>query len=73
MVSGYAYKYIYIYAHERSMVFPALIFMKLTSAEQCYVQICHTKFYPNWMVNMRNMDRNSFMCKHEEWLLQPQF
>jgi hypothetical protein len=47
MVSQDMQKYNFSYAFEKSMTFPAPVITKFIVAEQHYMEIFWTKFYPN--------------------------
>ena len=49
-----------IYAHKKSMAFPAEIFMKLTNAQQHYVQLSYTTFHPSGTINLGSTNMGSF-------------
>jgi len=51
----------FIYCHEKSMAFSALVFMKLTNFQQHYVQISFTEFHPNGTINVKVAGRNPFI------------
>jgi len=51
------------------VAFPILIFWKLMNAQQHYVHISCTLFYPDWTVNVESTVINSFMYLRKVWLL----
>jgi hypothetical protein len=57
-----------MYTHKKSTVIPALIFMKISSAQQRYLQISDTKFYTNRTINVESADRNSLALLRKAWL-----
>jgi hypothetical protein len=50
------------------MVFLALIFTKLTHAQQHCMQTFHTEFHTNLSIAVESTDRNSLTSTYEVWL-----
>ena len=48
-----------MYTHKKSTAIPALIFTKISNAQQRYSQISDTEFYSNRTINVESADRNS--------------
>lgn len=49
----------FVYSLKQSTALPLPVFRKLTSAEQIYIRITYTEFYPNWTIDVERTDRNS--------------
>ena len=63
-MSQYASKCNFSNTHKKGMPFPG---------QQMFSIIMYTKLHPNQMINVENMQRNSFMPSSKVWLSLNQF
>jgi len=69
----FARKRIFIYGRKKITAFPSPIFMKTTNAEQHYVRISDTEFYPDRTINVGNKGRSAFTYQVKQAFTAPGF